>query len=156
MTTINTNVMSMTAQRNLGTTSSSLATSMQRLSSGLRVNSAKDDSAGLAIAERMNAQVRGMNVASRNANDGISLAQTAEGALGKVGDALQRMRELAVQAANGTNNADDRDNLDAEYQQLKSEVSRVIDGAKFNDQALLTGGSTFTFQVGVGTDDTDT
>ena len=94
--TINTNVMSLNAQRNLNTSSASLATSMQRLSSGLRVNSAKDDSAGLAIAERMNAQVKGMNVAIRNANDAISLSQTAEGALGKVGDSLQRMRELAV------------------------------------------------------------
>ena len=100
-TTINTNVNSMTAQRNLSTTSSSLATSMQRLSSGLRVNSAKDDAAGLAISERMNAQVRGLSVAARNANDGISLAQTAEGALGKVGDMLQRMRELANQGAQG-------------------------------------------------------
>ena len=97
--TINTNIMSLNAQRNLSTSQTSLATSMQRLSSGLRVNSAKDDAAGLAIAERMNAQVRGMNVAIRNANDGISLAQTAEGALGKIGDMLQRMRELAVQAA---------------------------------------------------------
>ena len=98
MTTINTNVMSMNAQRNLMSSQGSLATSMQRLSSGLRVNSAKDDAAGLAIAERMNAQVKGLNVAARNANDGISLAQTAEGALGKVGDMLQRMRELAVQS----------------------------------------------------------
>ena len=116
------------------------------------MNSAKDDAAGLAISERMYAQVRGMNVAIRNANDGISLAQTAEGALGKVGDALQRMRELAVQAANGTNNGDDRDNLDAEYQQLKSEVERIITGAKFNDQALLSAATTFTFQVGAGTE----
>ena len=98
MTTINTNVMSMTAQRNLSASQGALATSMQRLSSGLRVNSAKDDAAGLAIAERMNTQVRGMNVAIRNANDGISLAQTAESALGKVGESLQRMRELTVQA----------------------------------------------------------
>jgi flagellin len=154
--TINTNIFSLNAQRNTAATQNNLSTAMQRLSSGLRVNSAKDDAAGLAIAERMNAQVRGMNVASRNANDGISMAQTAEGALGKVGDALQRMRELAVQAANGTNNSDDRDNLDAEYQQLKSEVTRVIDGAKFNDTALLSAASTFTFQVGAGTDATDT
>src|SRR5690606_9191010 len=103
MTTINTNVMSINAQRNLVASQGSLATSMQRLSSGLRVNSAKDDAAGLAIAERMNAQVKGLTVAARNANDGISLAQTAEGALGKVGDMLQRMRELAVQSANATN-----------------------------------------------------
>src|SRR5260370_16014517 len=105
---INTNVQSLNAQRNLSTSQSSLSTTMQRLSSGLRVNSAKDDAAGLAIAERMNAQVRGMNVAVRNANDGVSMAQTAEGALSKVTDALQRMRELAVQARNGTNGAKDR------------------------------------------------
>ena len=103
--TINTNVVSMNAQRNLNMSQTSLATSMQRLSSGMRVNSAKDDAAGLAIAERMNAQVKGMNVAVRNANDGISLAQTAEGALGKIGDNLQRMRELAVQSRNATNTA---------------------------------------------------
>jgi len=152
MTTINTNVMSMNAQRNLVTSAGSLATSMQRLSSGLRVNSAKDDAAGLAIAERMNGQVRGMNVAIRNANDGISLAQTAEGSLGKIGDALQRMRELAVQSANGTNNEDDRDNLQAEFQQLNDEVARIVDASKFNGTALLDGTTaTFTFQVGAGT-----
>lgn len=151
--TINTNVYSLNAQRNTAGTQNSLATAMQRLSSGLRVNSAKDDAAGLAIAERMNSQVRGMNVAIRNANDGISLAQTAEGGLAKVGDALQRMRELAVQSANGTNNADDRDNLDAEYQQLAEEVDRIIGAASFNDTALLDGSqATFTFQVGAGTD----
>ena len=114
--TINTNVVSLNAQRNLNHGQTSLATSMQRLSSGLRVNSAKDDAAGLAIAERMNTQVRGLNVAARNANDGISLAQTAEGALGKVGDMLQRMRELAVQSANATNSADDRKALQAEVE----------------------------------------
>src|SRR5512137_2939810 len=100
---INTNLPSLNAQRNLSTTNGQLAQAIQRLSSGLRVNSAKDDAAGLAIAERMNAQVRGMNVAQRNANDGISMAQTAEGALAKVGDSLQRMRELAIQSANATN-----------------------------------------------------
>ena len=105
--TINTNIVSLNAQRNLNKSQSSLSVSMQRLSSGMRVNSAKDDAAGLAIAERMNAQVKGMNVAARNANDGISLAQTAEGALGAVGDALQRMRELAVQSRNSTNSAQD-------------------------------------------------
>ena len=114
--TINTNVASLNAQRNLNTSQTSLATSMQRLSSGLRVNTAKDDAAGLAIAERMNAQVRGMNVAIRNANDGISLAQTAEGALATMTDALQRMRELAVQAQNGSNGTGDRANLDTEFQ----------------------------------------
>lgn len=154
--TINTNNFSLNAQRNTAATQNNLATSMQRLSSGLRVNSAKDDAAGLAIAERMNAQVKGMNVAARNANDGISLAQTAEGSLGKVSDALQRMRELAVQSANGTNNATDRSNLDAEYQQLASEVGRVIGASKFNGTALLSAAATFTFQVGAGTDATDT
>ena len=155
--TINTNIFSLNAQRNTSATQNSLATAMQRLSSGLRVNSAKDDAAGLAIAERMNAQVRGMNVASRNANDGISLAQTAEGALGKVSDTIQRMRELAVQSANGTNSADDRDNLQAEFAQLNAEVDRIVSGAKFNGTALLDGSvATFTFQVGAGTDATDT
>ncbi len=156
--TINTNSISMNAQRNTGATQNNLATSMQRLSSGLRVNSAKDDSAGLAIAERMNSQVRGMNVASRNANDGISLAQTAEGALGKVGDALQRMRELAVQSANGTNNDDDRANLQAEFDQLGAEVTRVITNASFNGTALLNApAADFVFQVGAGTEaDVDT
>jgi flagellin len=149
MTTINTNVMSMTAQRNLGTTSSSLATSMQRLSSGLRVNSAKDDAAGLAISERMNAQVRGLNVAARNANDGISLAQTAEGALGKVGDMLQRMRELAVQSANASNNTSDRTALQAEVKQLSSEIDRVSKTTSFNGTKLLDGSfANATFQVG--------
>ena len=120
---INTNVASLTAQRNLTGSQSSLATSMQRLSSGLRINSAKDDAAGLAIAERMNAQVRGMNVAIRNANDGISLAQTAEGALSKVGDALQRMRELAVQARNSTNSSSDKDSLNKEFSELQNEIT---------------------------------
>src|SRR5450756_1845300 len=114
--TINTNIASIDAQRNLSESQSSLATSMQRLSSGLRINSAKDDAAGLAIAGRMDAQIRGTNVAIRNANDGISLAQTAEGALSTVTDALQRMRELAVQAQNGSNGTTDRANLDTEYQ----------------------------------------
>jgi len=155
MSTINTNVMSLNAQRNLATSTGSLSTSMQRLSSGLRVNSAKDDSAGLAIAERMNAQVKGMNVAIRNANDGISLAQTAEGALGKVGDSLQRMRELAVQSANASNSDADRANLDAEYQELAAEVTRVLTGTKFNGTNLLNTSAGLTFQVGasnVGTD----
>jgi len=152
--TINTNVMSLNAQRNLNGSQSSLATSMQRLSSGLRVNSAKDDAAGLAIAERMNAQVRGMNVAMRNANDAISLAQTAEGALGKITDSLQRMRELAVQSANATNTTSDRSSLDAEFEQLQKEITRVISGTSFNNQALFTGSSSFTFQVSAGTSTT--
>lgn len=155
MSTINTNVMSLNAQRNLAASSSSLATSMQRLSSGLRVNSAKDDSAGLAIAERMNAQVKGMNVAIRNANDAISLSQTAEGALGKVGDSLQRMRELAVQSANASNSSSDQANLDAEYQQLSSEVTRVLTGTTFNGTDLLSTAATLTFQVGANNVATD-
>ena len=106
---INTNISSLNTQRNLNTSQAALSTSIQRLSTGLRVNSAKDDAAGLAIAERMSTQVRGLNVAARNANDGISLSQTAEGALGKVGDMLQRMRELSVQSANATNSDSDRD-----------------------------------------------
>ena len=155
MSVVNTNVMSLNAQRNLYTNNAGLATSIQRLSSGLRVNSAKDDAAGLAIAERMNAQVRGMNVAIRNANDGISLAQTAEGALGKIGDSLQRMRELAVQSANATNSASDRTNLDSEFAQLQSEISRVVGGTTFNGTALFTGSTSFSFQVGAGTTSND-
>jgi flagellin len=135
--TINTNIQSLNAQRNLNGSQMSLSTSMQRLSSGLRVNSAKDDAAGMAIAERMSAQVRGMNVAMRNANDGISLAQTAEGALGKVADALQRMRELAVQSANASNSDDDKDSLDEEFGQLSQEIQRVLGGTSFNGQAIL-------------------
>ena len=155
MATINTNMQSLNAQRNLAASQGGLNTSMQRLSSGLRVNSAKDDAAGLAIAERMNAQVRGMNVAVRNANDGISLAQTAEGALGKIGENLQRMRELAVQSANDTNGTSDRTSLDDEFKQLALENERVIKNTKFNNQELLTAsggtGGNFTFQVGANT-----
>ncbi|MGM9426942.1 flagellin N-terminal helical domain-containing protein [Hydrogenophaga sp. MI9] len=153
--TINTNVQSLNAQRNLAQSSASLSTSMQRLSSGLRVNSAKDDSAGLAIAERMNAQVKGMNVAIRNANDAISLSQTAEGALGKVGDSLQRMRELATQSANATNSTSDQANLDAEYQELAKEVTRVLTGTKFNGTDLLSTAATLSFQVGANNVSTD-
>ena len=150
--TINTNIASLNAQRNLNASQSSLATSMQRLSSGLRVNSAKDDAAGLAIAERMNAQVRGMNVAIRNANDGISLAQTAEGALSKVGDALQRMRELAVQARNSTNSDSDKDSLNKEFVQLQSEISRVVGGTTFNGKHILGSEATaLNFQIGANT-----
>jgi flagellin len=155
--TINTNLASLNAQRNLSSSQSSLATSMQRLSSGVRVNSAKDDAAGLAIAERMNAQVRGMNVAVRNANDAISLSQTAEGAIGKIGDALQRMRELAVQSANGSNNAGDRDNMQTEFGELRAEVARLVDGTRFNGTNLFDGSTTtFTFQIGAGTTANDT
>ena len=148
--TINTNMVSLNAQRNLSTSQGSLATSMQRLSSGLRVNSAKDDAAGLAIAERMQTQVRGSNVAMRNANDAISLSQTAEGAIGKVSDMLQRMRELAVQSANATNSTDDRANLNAEFLQLGEEVTRTLTNTRFNG-LNITGsdaGVPLVFQVG--------
>ena len=154
--TINTNLASLNAQRNLNASQSSLQVSMQRLSSGMRVNSAKDDAAGLAIAERMNAQVRGMNVAIRNANDGISLAQTAEGALSKVGDALQRMRELAVQSRNATNSSSDKDSLNKEFMELQKEITRVLGGTTFNGKHILgTDATTLTFQIGanVTTDD---
>lgn len=146
---INTNIASMNAQRNLGLSAGSLATSMQRLSSGLRVNSAKDDAAGLAISERMNTQVKGLNVAARNSNDGISLAQTAEGALGKVGDMLQRMRELAVQSGNATNSKSDREALQAEVNQLRDEIDRVAKQSNFNGTKILDGSfSGAVFQVG--------
>jgi flagellin len=149
---INTNIASLNAQRSMSQSQNSLATSMQRLSSGLRINSAKDDAAGLAIAERMNAQVRGMNVAIRNANDGISLAQTAEGALSKVGDSLQRMRELAVQARNSTNSDDDKDSLNKEFEQLQKEITRVLGGTAFNGKKVLGADATaLTFQVGANT-----
>jgi flagellin len=152
--TINTNVVSINAQRNLGLSGSSLGTSMQRLSSGLRVNSAKDDAAGLAISERMSTQVRGLTVAARNANDGISLAQTAEGALGKVGDMLQRMRDLAVQSSNATNSKSDREALQAELSQLRSEVDRVAKTTTFNGAKLLDGSFTGgVFQVGANSGD---
>jgi flagellin len=154
--TINTNVASLTAQRNQASSQMTLATSMQRLSSGLRVNSAKDDAAGLAIAERMNAQVKGMNVAIRNSNDGISLAQTAEGGMGKVADALQRMRELAVQSANATNSDTDRDSLDKEFGELAKEVQRVLGGTTFNGKAVLgADAAAQSFQVGANTTTND-
>jgi len=153
---INTNLNSLTAQRNLSSSQSSLATSMQRLSSGMRVNSAKDDAAGLAIAERMNSQVRGMNVAIRNANDGISMAQTAEGALGQIGNALQRMRELAVQARNSTNTTQDKVSLNEEFKQLQGEISRITDGTKFNGMGVLNSSMPLTFQVGANTGTEDT
>ena len=153
---INTNMPSLNAQRNLNTSQTSLATSMQRLSSGLRVNSAKDDAAGVAIAERMNTQIRGMNVAVRNANDGISFAQTAEGSLSKIGDNLQRMRELAVQSRNATNSEGDRSNLQKEFTQLQEEIDRTIKNSKFNGGSLFSSASTtLTFQVGAGTEDSD-
>ena len=146
---VNTNLFSLNAQRQLSGSQASLATSMQRLSSGLRINSAADDAAGLAISQRMNAQVRGMNVAIRNANDGISLAQTADGALASVGDSLRRMRELAVQSRNSTNSDSDKESLNLEFGQLSSEIGRVLAGTTFNGKAILGGNAgTLTFQVG--------
>jgi len=146
---VNTNLFSLNAQRKLAGSQSSLATSMQRLSSGLRINSAADDAAGLAISQRMTAQVRGMNVAIRNANDGISLAQTADGALASVSDSLQRMRELAVQSRNSTNSDSDKESLDLEFKQLSSEIGRVLGGTTFNGKAILgSDAGTLTFQVG--------
>jgi len=149
MSIINTNTISLNAQRNLQANSASLATTIQRLSSGLRINSARDDAAGLAISERFTTQIRGLNQAARNANDGISLAQVAEGALGEVGSNLQRIRELAVQSANATNSQSDRDALNAEVQQLIDEVDRVAKQAEFNGTKLLDGSFTAQlFQVG--------
>ena len=154
---INTNIASIDAQRNLSSSQSSHATSMQRLSSGLRINTAKDDAAGLSIAERMNAQVRGMNVAIRNSNDGISLAQTADGALAQVSNSLQRMRELAVQARNSTNSSSDKDSLNKEFAQLQSEITRVLGGTAFNGKHILgADATTLNFQVGANTTSDDT
>jgi flagellin len=146
---INTNIPSLTAQRNLNTSQSSLATSLQRLSSGLRINSAKDDAAGLAISERFTTQIKGLNQAIRNANDGVSFAQTAEGALSTTGDALQRIRELAVQSINDTNSASDRQALNNEVGQLIAEVNRIANTTQFNGQNILDGSlANLTFQVG--------
>lgn len=146
---INSNVMSLNAQRNLSTSGSQLAQSLQRLSSGLRINGAKDDAAGLAISQRFTAQIRGLSTAMRNAQDAVSLTQTAEGALGSVSNNLQRMRELAVQASNGTNSQVDRDALNSEFTQLKNEIQRVAEQTKFAGMALLDGSfSGVNFQVG--------
>ncbi len=154
---VNTNLISLNSQRNLSTSQTALTTAMQRLSSGLRVNSAKDDAAGLAISERMGAQVRGMNVAVRNANDAISLTQTAEGAMAKVGDSLQRMRELAVQARNATNSSSDKDSLDKEFEQLAQEIQRVVGGTTFNGKHVIgSDAGTLTFQIGANTSTDDT
>jgi flagellin len=147
--TINTNVASLNAQRNLNNSQAALNNAMQRLSSGLRINSAKDDAAGLAISDRMTSQIRGLNQAARNANDGISLAQTAEGALQESTNILQRMRELAVQSANDTNSASDRSSLQAEVNQLKQEMDRIAGTTEFNGKKLLDGTmTTAQFQVG--------
>ncbi len=146
---INTNIASLNAQRNLNNSQSSLQTSLERLSSGLRINSAKDDAAGLAISERFTTQIRGMDVAMRNANDGISLAQTAEGAMAEIGNNLQRIRELAVQSANATNSKEDREALNAEVEELKAEIDRVASQTDFNGTKLLDGSfSGALFQVG--------
>jgi flagellin len=150
--TINTNISAMSAQRYLATTQNTLAVSMARLSSGLRVNSAKDDAAGLAIAERMTSQVRGMNVGMRNANDGISMSQTAEGALGKVGEIFQRMRELAVQATNATNSSSDKTSLDTEFGELAKEIQRVFSNTTFNGlRVIASDANDLAFQVGANT-----
>jgi flagellin len=155
--TINTNINSLTAQRNLGMSASSLSTSIQRLSSGLRINSAKDDAAGLAISERFTTQIRGLNQAARNANDGISLAQTAEGAMSGAGNILQRVRELAVQSANASNSASDRQALQQEVTQLVTELDRIAQTTEFNGQRLLDGTfGTQQFQVGANANQTIT
>ena len=146
---INTNVASLTAQRNLDSSQGALQTSLQRLSSGLRINSAKDDAAGLAISERFTTQIRGLNQAQRNANDGISLSQTAEGALTETGNALQRIRELAIQSSNATNSASDRAALNAEAQALLAEINRRGQTTQFNGQNILDGSLVAAqFQVG--------
>jgi flagellin len=153
--TINTNIAALNAQRNLGKTQGMLNQSLQRLSSGLRINSAKDDAAGLAVSSRMTSQIRGLNQAARNANDGISLAQTAEGAMQESGNILQRMRELAVQSANDTNTSSDRANIQKEVVQLKDELTRIASQTSFNGQKILDG--TFTaakFQVGAFANET--
>jgi flagellin len=147
---INTNMVSLNTQNNLSKSQGALATSIQRLSSGMRVNSAKDDAAGMAIANGMQATIKGQTVAMRNANDAISFSQTAEGALGKINDNLQRMRELAVQSANATNSGDDRASLNTEFTQLQAEITRVQGGTKFNGTAVLDAGA-HVFQIGSGT-----
>ncbi|MDP3088711.1 MAG: flagellin [Methylotenera sp.] len=150
---INTNIASLNTQRSLSMSQGQLNTALQRLSSGLRINSSKDDAAGLAIATRMDSQIRGQQVAIRNANDAISFAQTAEGGLQKQTDAIQRMRELAVQSANATNTAADRTNLQAEFSQLQTEVTRLNTATKFNGSAVF-GSAAKVYQVGADTADT--
>jgi flagellin len=147
---INTNVSSLEAQRNLAATQSTLSTSFQRLSSGMRINSAADDAAGMAISEQMNAQVRSYTIAERNTNDAVSMVQTGEGAMGQISSMLQRMRELAVQGSNGDMTAQDRGYLDTEYGQLKGEITRIVTATKYNGTDLLSGPSTAVdFQVGI-------
>jgi flagellin len=152
---VNSNIASLNAQRNLSSSQNNLNTSMRRLSSGLRINSAKDDAAGLAISDRMTSQIRGLNQAVRNANDGISMAQTAEGALQETTNLLQRMREIAVQSANDTNTSADRASLEAEFDQLVSEIDRISADTAFNNKALLDGTSSGNvFHVGANADQT--
>ena len=146
--TINTNIMSLNAQRHLDASQASLATSIERLSSGLRINSAKDDAAGMAVAEGMTSKIRGLNVARRNANDGISLAQTAEAALGQITNNMQRIRELAVQSANGTLGDTERGYLQKEVDELTSEIQRIVDNTEFNGTKLFAGGATVDIQIG--------
>lgn len=155
MSVINTNSLSLIAQGNLNKSQSSLGTAIERLSSGLRINSAKDDAAGQAVANRMTAQIRGMTQAARNANDGISLAQTAEGNLNEINNNLQRIRELATQAASGTNTGDDKSSIQVEIGQRVAEIARIADGAKFNGQNLFTGNAV-TIQVGANATNADT
>ncbi|MEC5208894.1 flagellin [Vogesella perlucida] len=145
---VNSNIASLNAQRNLNQSNSALASSLQKLSSGLRVNSAKDDAAGLAVSEGLTSQIRGNSQGIRNAYDGISVAQTAESALGQVGNNLQRIREISVQAANGSISDDNRSQLQKEVDQLTQEVSRIVQTTNFNGTKLLSGGSGLTFQVG--------
>ncbi|WP_322522114.1 flagellin [Guyparkeria halophila] len=150
---VNTNIFSLQGQNALRNTNNTLQTSLERLSTGLRINSAKDDAAGLAIANRLTTQIRGSEVAARNANDGISMAQTAEGALGSLTDTMQRMRDLAVQSANSTNSKSDRENLQAEFAQLQDELGRIVTNTEFNGQKVLNGdiSNGATFQVGANT-----
>ncbi|RMD02224.1 flagellin FliC [Aquitalea palustris] len=146
--TVNTNIASLTAQNNLSNSSTALNLSLQRLSSGLRVNSAKDDAAGLAISQTLTSAIRGNNQAIRNANDGTSVGQTAEGALGQIGNNLQRIREIATQSANGSVSDTNRSQLQKEVDQLTQEISRIVQTTQFNGTKLLSGGNTLTFQVG--------
>ncbi|MBN2715108.1 MAG: flagellin FliC [Deltaproteobacteria bacterium] len=148
---INTNVMAINAQRNLSNTTATLSTSMARLSSGQRITAAKDDAAGLAISEKLKAQIRGLGQAERNANDGISLVQTAEGAMDEISSMLIRMRELAIQAANGTTDSNQKGFLNTEFQQLATEITRIADATSFNSASLLNGDTSIVLQVGIGT-----
>lgn len=149
---INTNIAALNSQKFLSRSNADLGTSMERLSSGLRVNSAKDDAAGLAIADKMTSQIRGMTVAMRNANDGISMAQTAEAGMGNITETLQRMRDLAVQSANfSANSLDDRKKLQTEFQQLGSEIKRIIQNTEFNGKKILNGSLKGNFQIGANT-----